>query len=93
MTTAFRPLPTQFTESGWNHLQIWRSDSAAVYKRWKETSPRPHFEAIRISKNAAGERFGGHFEACESYPTERQWGDNGWSYDDQDEAMAKAGTL
>ena len=86
-------LPDPFTSKGPRHELVKRTDEGvsrhfAIYRRWsiatEWTTPTPHYEVIRIGKQEAGVRdISGHevvYEEKETYPTERTWGSDGWTF-------------
>ncbi len=86
-------LPKEFTKLGWNFQQVFRKADVAVYRRWKDTSPNPHFEAIRIRWQEACERNGIHYAAGERYPSDATWGKDGFTLMDEATAITKAKSL
>lgn len=69
-----KQLPTQFTKGGFNHLQVWRDETHAIYQRWKPESESVHFECIRIKISPAHEMFGKQYPESETYPSSNEWG-------------------
>lgn len=83
----------QFTSRGWHHTQLFRKGTIAVFKRWKDGGLPPHFETVRIRENADYEVHGNFIPAHESYPGDTSWGQHGWTFDTEEQAMAKAQEL
>lgn len=83
-------LPKEFSEKGWEHRQIFREGNVAVFERWKASSASRHYETIAVQQNDAREIWGKRHDASESYPTDRMFGADGWSFQDKETAIAKA---
>ena len=88
-----KPLPEAFVSKGHRHELVNRTGEGyarhfAIYKRWsiatEYDTPTPHFEVIRIGNQEAGVRdIGGQtvvYEEKETYPTERTWASDGWTF-------------
>jgi len=88
-----KPLPEQFDKSGWHLTQVFRKGLVAVFKRWKDGGLKPHFETIRIRENPDYAVHGNPIPAHESYPGDTAWGQHGWTFDTEEQAMAKAKEL
>lgn len=83
------PIPLTFTESNWNHEQVCRTENYAIYKRWKDSSPQPHYETIEIGKSPDKIMFGKTVPAHEYYPGAPQFGDMGWTFPTLEKAQAR----
>lgn len=84
-------LPTEFTESGFIHKQVYREGNLAVFIRKKVGSGRCHFEAVRI-KSHNGFTFPGAEKAtppAEYYPNTKSWGVDGYTLPTLAESVAK----
>lgn len=88
-----KPLPAEFIQKGWTHKEVWRDEDIRIFERWKPSSPSHHFEVVRIRHNAERTIGGVKLEASESYPSEREWGTNGFSFQELPLAITKAKTL
>lgn len=88
----YRPIETEFFRKHWHHKQVFREGDIAIYKRWRVES-NPHYEVIRVQRQQAREFKGVHYEAAERYPTEGQWGEQGWTYMTIEDALAKSHLL
>lgn len=90
-----KPLPTQFRKSGWDFQQIKRHEKAAAYR--KTCGAVESFEVIRpvICKTTYDAAAAGWVpcDPREGYPSSEQWGDRGWTFTDEDGAMAKLAQL
>ncbi len=86
-------LPLQFTKKGWDHVQTKRVGNLAIYRRSKPTSPAPHFELIRIRQGKPYQLAGIDFPATELYPSETQWGQQGWTHKTEPEAESHMASL
>jgi hypothetical protein len=87
------PLPIQFDKSGWHYHQVFRRGLIAVYRRWKDSGLKPHFETIRIREAPDYQVNGNSIPAHESYPGDTLWGKHGWTFLTEEEAMHKASEL
>jgi hypothetical protein len=85
-------LPEEFTASGWTFKQLRRENNKAIYIKTKGNGLES-FEVIRISKHETYEIAGNSIPAAECYPSNEQWGDLGWSYNDIKEANKKFNKL
>ncbi len=88
-----KTIPDTFTKSGWHHKLLHRTRGIAVFERWKDSSPSPHFEVIRIVIQPATEIQGHAIEEGEKYPGSSQFGTMAWSYPTLDKAMVKFAEL
>lgn len=77
-----KPLETHFVKKGWTHEQLMREGMIALYKRWKDGAPAPHWEVIRIQEHAERTFPGSDtpIPAKEGYPGEGLWGQEGWTF-------------
>ena len=81
-------LATVFDSKGWHFKQLKRTGRVALYERWKDTSASSHYEVIIVQNIKESEAFGNHYPAHERYPASEQWGEQAWTYRDEDEARA-----
>jgi hypothetical protein len=94
-----KTLEKQFTARGWHFTQLARVSNAALYAKRKAEWPSDKFnyEVIRVSYNkATTATFGGvrvDYPERETYPSDHQWGQKGWTYSDEDMARAKFRSL
>lgn len=82
-------LPTEFTRKGWHHKQIKRDGRLAIYERWKDISPKVHYEVIIIVEGKDRMMEGRLLPASELYPSDAQFGEKGWSYPTEEAAIVK----
>lgn len=83
-------IETEFTQKGWQHTQIERRSNVAIYKRFKE-AVQPHYEVVRI-KSHNGFQIPGTdqiSEPAEYYPSEKSWGVDGFTFNNEAQAKAK----
>ena len=73
-----KPLETNFAYKSFLYHQEWRNENFAIYSQWLNDKLIA-YESIRIRKNKSHERYGKNYEASESYPTDREWGINGFT--------------
>ncbi len=86
-------LQESFERLGWKFRQVFRKNDVAVYRRWKESSVAPHFEAIRIGYQKAREWNGILYPEGEHYPSDNQWGSHAFTLMDEASAIAKAKSM
>lgn len=78
-----KALQTKFTRRGFVFNQIQRNETVAIYSQTSiVTDQIVAYEVIKILRALASERFGRSFEPMELYPSDEQFGLNGWSYGD-----------
>lgn len=75
-----KTLPITFTKAEWHHEQIAREGLRAIYKRWKDSSPAPHYEVILIKEGKEFTIKGEDYPATELYPSANDFGVRGWTY-------------
>jgi hypothetical protein len=94
----YQLLPLEFdgkgkSQQGFRFEQDVREGDAAVYRKTDTESLRVYWEVIKVLRTEEAERkIGGkdvHFEAKERYPSDKEWGDKGWSYGTRERAMEK----
>jgi hypothetical protein len=88
---SYKPLPTEFRHNGFDHRQIARQGSAAIYEqRWTGCAePSVCYEVIRI-RSRDGFHIGGRFvEPAEVYPNSEAWGTDGFTVTDKEAAFEK----
>lgn len=87
-----KELEKEFMLSGFQYLQEKRNEKFAIYSQWLNNK-QMGYEVIIIGKQKAGKiNRGGieiEVEAKELYPTEKRWGDKGWTYKDIKSAEKK----
>lgn len=87
-----KPLDKTFTYDGFTFRQLQRSETHAIYEKVKHDRISD-YEVIFIRKQKAGSaKFGDRtveLEAKEIYPTSQEWGINGWTYLDLEQAKKK----
>lgn len=64
---------------GFLYKQELRNENYAIYSQWLNNDLIA-YELIKIRKNNECERFGKIIGASESYPTDKEWGDRGWTF-------------
>jgi len=77
-----RPLPTKFTDRGWDFQQLKRDGSIVLFRKTKTPVGGKQietFEIIKINENKERECHGSFLCARESYPPSTAWGTSGWS--------------
>lgn len=74
-----KELEKRIEYKGFVYLQEYRDEKYAIYSQWLDNDLIA-YELIKIRKNKEFERFGKSYGACESYPTDREWGDSGWTF-------------
>jgi len=82
------PLPLTFTTSDFQHEQIARTESHALYRRWKYPT-KVHFEVIEIGKFQEKIMFDKKVEAHEFYPGAPAFGKSGWTFPTLELAQAR----
>lgn len=93
-----RTLEKVFTRKGFKHEQHMRSGEFAIYKRFHEDSilESSNFELIRIQEAKHDHTFPNGsvvLAGSESYPSDRSWGKQGWTFPDFDSAVTKLNSL
>ena len=71
-------LDQDFNYRDFSYHQEWRNETFAIYSQWSD-GELVGYESIKIKKYKAGERFGKYFEASESFPSDKEWGANGFT--------------
>jgi len=64
---------------GFIYLQEYRNENYAIYSQWLNNDLIA-YELIKILPNRADNRFGINAGEFEFYPTEKMWGDSGWTF-------------
>ena len=94
------PSPVKFIKNGFSHTILKRTKKKAILLRestWQAQKPK-HYEVIKIRREKLRDSFIGNkriielgFTHREVYPTSKEWGDYGWSYQikNVNEAYAK----
>lgn len=81
-----RTIPHTFTKIGWTFTQINRRGHIAIFSRWKDPA-KPHMEVIRIrTHNGFPLPDGTRAEPGEIYPSDNQWGRDGFTFSGKDMA-------
>ena len=86
-----KTLPTQFTDRGFQFNQLRRRGNVAVFSRTK--GKVTHFETVIVDSHQGFQIKGKQIEPSEFYPSSEQWGTKGFTFNDQDAALAKASAL
>lgn len=84
-----KTIPKEFQKGGWHHELVSRIRDVALYKRWKDTSPAPHYEVVVIKVAKACELHGIQYEEQETYPGPHSFGKLGWTYPTLELAQTK----
>ena|SRR5258705_9977944 len=81
-------LETKFKSNGFTHVQIARKGNLAIYKRFKKIRDVKicYFEVVIVRVSPEWTAFGQTFPEVEKYPTAKQWGVDGWTYNDLESA-------
>ena len=75
-----KTIPPIFKKHGWNFDQMTRQGNVAIFARWKWQGPR-HLEVVRIRQHDGFPLPDGtRTEPGESYPSEKQWGRDGFTF-------------
>jgi hypothetical protein len=91
-------LSESFTKGSVQYTQLRRDGNVVLFRREKNTtSPKCHwidFEVIKIrarkeAQYTTGEGVVVKREACESYPSDDDWGFRGWTFQTEDYAIRK----
>jgi hypothetical protein len=91
-------LPLSFVGKGnrhcdWDFIQVKRDGNVAMYERKDRMSGRSHWEVILVKQDKGGKRvIGGvevFFKPKEVYPSDNDFGDDGWCYGDREAAESK----
>ncbi len=83
-----KPLEEEIKTNGFIYNQEFRNNKFAIYSQWLNNEIIA-YELIRIRKNKDRVFFGKHFEACESYPTNKEWGKLGWTFKNYSDAVKR----
>lgn len=91
----YEPLAETFTgrgsQRGWEFKQLRREGRIALYE--KESEGWKCYEVIRVKEDKGGlHKLGGvevMFEPKERYPSDEDFGNNGWTYGNEGEAIRK----
>lgn len=86
-----KTLPTEFTEKGFTHRQIYRDGDLAIYERTKGSAR--HFEVVCIGSHNGYEIAGAKIPPSETYPPSTQWGSKGWTKPTLESAEQKLSEL
>ena len=76
-----KKVPKSFKSRGFDHKQIKRHGSIAIYERKAAGSRKqdPHWEVIKISKHNGYNLGGNYVSPSETYPSSSMWGTCGWT--------------
>ena len=80
----YKPLELQFTKTGFRFKQLVREGDLAIFHK-VALDPRPHdagFEVVVVGRHDGYEIAGVKIEPSETYPSNEQWGNKGWTYPD-----------
>jgi hypothetical protein len=91
MRITYQELPTKFNHLIFEYNQIWRDKDVAVYRQSSVYCNR--FETIIVQYVQAGMAFGKEYPAREIYPYAESWGEHGFTYTSEEEAIKKARNL
>lgn len=83
-------LSLQFVSRGTSYRQIWRSKRYAIYETIGSASD-VHYEVIRVLKYKKD--FYGKTAGDEYYPSDKDWGKDGWTYITLESAKDKMRSL
>jgi hypothetical protein len=73
-----KELEFPFTENVFSHELLQREGMVCLINRSK---PRHwHYEVVKLKVNPAGERFGKWYPEREVYPSNKEWGSYGFTY-------------
>jgi len=75
-----KTLATLITKKKLTYTQILREGMLAIYSQQDAEGHKLAYEVIKIKSAPAHERGGVAFPAMELYPSDEQFGLNGWSY-------------
>ena len=85
-----KKLAESFTEKGFNHKQVHRDGSFAIYCRWRDESPdHKHYEVIRIQSHNGYSLAGKDYPPSEFYPSSNSWGLNGFTCGTKEKAYER----
>ncbi len=76
-TIEYRPIPLEFTKSGFGFQQIERVGDWAIYEQSKGKGV--WFEVIHIKRHDGYEIGGKKIEPAETYPSSATWGVDGFT--------------
>jgi hypothetical protein len=86
-----RPLLKEFRHDGLSYRQIAVEKEGAIYEQnwtWCR-SPSVAYEVVRVRRRDGFQIDGRFVEPAEVYPRSEQWGEQGWTFCDEDAAFEK----
>ena len=89
-TDRFEPLASIIDRGTYRLTRLRRLGNVALYERFNRDLDRvSSFEVVRIRRAPAGEVFGRLLPAREVYPSTSEWGQYGWTYQHEVNAVRK----
>lgn len=73
-------LQTEFEKRGFKFLQLWRNNKFALYEVTNAETKDMFYEFIKIKIANESNFRGKHFDKREIYPSDNEWGLNGFTY-------------
>lgn len=78
--SQYRPIPKQFTESGWTLTLRERQGLVCLFERSKPGLNSKHYEVVRLRQLPAAKIMGNEVPAREAMPSNEAWGKDGFTY-------------
>lgn len=83
----------EFVRKGFTHKIVARNGMVAIVERKHADVSRPHWEVVRIRLQGEKSLHGQTLEAGEYYPSPKDWGTDGWTFNTLEEAQTKFAQL
>lgn len=74
-----KKIAERIESKGFVYVQEWRNNKWAIYQQWLDNELIA-YELIKIRKNKEHIIAGKIFPVSESYPTDKSWGKEGWTF-------------
>lgn len=79
-------LLTEYTKNKYTFQLIERDGDFAIFRGYSKDHSRPNWEVIKIQHHDGRDAFGKHYDPTEFPPSDAQWGEKGWTAENEEHA-------